>query len=46
MNAHCQYPLLSEENPEIICALEQYRLIEINGEDSATFLQTIDHRYQ
>lgn len=39
MNAHCQYPLLSEENPEIICALEQYRLIEINGEDSATFLQ-------
>lgn len=39
MNAHCQYPLFSEQNPEIICSLEQYQLIEISGEDSATFLQ-------
>ena len=38
MNAHCQYPLFSEQNPEIICSLEQYQLIEISGEDNILFV--------
>ncbi|KGQ70368.1 hypothetical protein A1D23_10600 [Chelonobacter oris] len=39
MIAHCQHPLLSETNPQIVCALQQYQLIEVNGEDSEQFLQ-------
>lgn len=39
MIAHCQYPRLTETNPQIICPLSQFQLIEVNGEDSEIFLQ-------
>ncbi|MGV6988318.1 tRNA-modifying protein YgfZ [Testudinibacter sp. P80/BLE/0925] len=39
MIAHCQYPRLTDSNPKIICPLNQFRLLEVNGEDSETFLQ-------
>lgn len=39
MITHCQYPRLTETNPQIVCSLEQYQLFEIDGEDSEKFLQ-------
>ncbi|SMB85005.1 hypothetical protein SAMN05660772_02404 [Pasteurella testudinis DSM 23072] len=39
MSLHCQYPLLTESRANIVCALEHYQLIEVDGEDSEKFLQ-------
>ncbi|TNH08841.1 tRNA-modifying protein YgfZ [Testudinibacter sp. TR-2022] len=39
MTIHCQYPLMTETHPNMVCELSHYQLIEVSGEDSEKFLQ-------
>lgn len=39
MITHCQYPLQVDMKPQIICLLDQYQLIEVEGADGEAFLQ-------